>query len=322
MSQKERRGILLRQIEDVRGHVNSTMSMDDSHLPRTNSIRMQQMQFAENFAIAGTSCRNDTGISSYLHQRKDNSGNLPIIDWIGGVGTKVSRIEERGFSPTHNRERSSMHGCGTEVINNGASSKLAKESMEDFLDASLVRETVMEGTTEEIWERDSMSGLPSKKGLSSAQVFGHSWRPINPTWCWVPRSGIHTKSSYPARPDEVCRLRLSAKSVSRVRQQSLEARSYAQVVREGRMAWRRDHGGSNWKRRQDEWMEEDDLLDGDPCREQDLRAKLQRGSGDSTDRIPAEQVRAMPNIRPAGSFGNWKKGQGGRGFAARGGFGG
>jgi hypothetical protein len=88
------------------------------------------------------------------------------------------------------------------------------------------------------------------------------------------------------------------------------------------MAWRRDHGGSNWKRRQDEWMEEDDLLEGDPNREQDLRAKLQRGSGDSTDRIPAEQVRAIPNIRPAGNFGNWKKGQGGRGFAARGGFGG
>uniref|UniRef100_A0A804R877 CCHC-type domain-containing protein n=2 Tax=Zea mays TaxID=4577 RepID=A0A804R877_MAIZE len=219
-------------------------------------------------------------------------------------------------------ERSSMHGCGTEVINKRAPPKLAKESMEDFLDASLVRETMMEGTKEEVWERESMSGLPTKKGMSSAQVFGHSWRPINPTWCWVPRSGIHTKSCYPARPDEVRRLRLSAKSVSRVRHQSLEARSYAQVVREGRMAWRRDHGGSNWKRRQDEWMEEDDLLEGDPCREQDLRAKLQRGSGDSTDRIPAEQVRAMPNIRPAGNFGNWKKGQGGRGFAARGGFGG
>jgi hypothetical protein len=63
------------------------------------------MQFEENFAIAGTSCRNDTGISSCLNQGMDKSGNLPIIDWIGGVGTKVSRNQERGFSPTYNMER-------------------------------------------------------------------------------------------------------------------------------------------------------------------------------------------------------------------------
>jgi hypothetical protein len=192
MYQKERGGVLLRQSEGVRGYVNPTMSMDASHLPWTNSIRMHQMQYGENLTIAGTSCRNDTGISTCLSQRKDNSGSLLIIDWIGGVGTKASRIQEHGFSPTYNMGRGSKHGCGAEVINNGASSKLAKESMEDFLDASLVRETVTEGTEEEIWEKESMRGLPMKKALSSAQVFGHSWRAINPTWCWVPRSGIHT----------------------------------------------------------------------------------------------------------------------------------
>jgi hypothetical protein len=26
-----------------------------------------------------------------------------------------------------------------------------------------------------------------RKGLSSAQIFGHSWRPIYPDWFWVPR---------------------------------------------------------------------------------------------------------------------------------------
>ena len=76
--------------------------------------------------MRGTSCRNDTGISSRLNQRMDKLGNLPIIDWIGGVGNKVSRIQERGFSPTYNMERSSMHGCGTEVINKQAQPKLAR----------------------------------------------------------------------------------------------------------------------------------------------------------------------------------------------------
>lgn len=52
--------------------------------------------------------------------------------------------------------------------------------------------------------------------------------------------------------------------------------SFAQIVRSKEMSM--DPGRGMGKRRQEDWMEEDDLLGGQLRKEQDLRRQLQRGS--------------------------------------------
>ena len=55
------------------------------------------------------------------------------------------------------------------------------------------------------------------------------------------------------------------------------SKSFACVVSEGEMA-NRDQPWPVGKHRQEEWMDEDDLLSGDLYQEQDLRRQLQRGN--------------------------------------------
>jgi hypothetical protein len=134
-------------------------------------------------------------------------------------------------------------------------------------------------------------------GLSLAQVFRHSWRPINPNWLWVPRSNILSGKGYQARPEEVRRLGQSARRIKRVEPPTPFVRSFSQVVKEGRMAWRREPGGNSWKRSPKDWMEEDDLLDSEFSREEDLRSKLQRAPGGHT-----EQDQQDMGLHRQGSF--------------------
>ena len=84
------------------------------------------------------------------------------------------------------------------------------------------------------------------------------------------------KSQYPTSFDEVrhfgyaaCRVRVLPKPLPL-------SKSFTRVVAEPRMAgW--DPGRQAGKHRQEEWMDEDDLLGGDLGEEQDLRRQLQRG---------------------------------------------
>jgi hypothetical protein len=90
------------------------------------------------------------------------------------------------------------------------------------------------------------------------------------------------------------------------------------------MAWRREPGGNSWKRPPKDWMEEDDLLDSEFSREEDLRSKLQRAPGEHTE----QDQQDMGHHRQGSFTGNKIPRRGGfwrgRGnfVPARGGFGG
>lgn len=107
--------------------------------------------------------------------------------------------------------------------------------------------------------------------------FGHSWTPIGSgtKWMWIPKGCLSLEEGFPARPDEICFLRHTAKKVRVIPNPPPLTKSFARVVSERSMAkW--DHQRTMGKRRQEDWMEEDDLLGGDLRQEHDLRRQLQR----------------------------------------------
>lgn len=115
-------------------------------------------------------------------------------------------------------------------------------------------------------------------GIQTDVRYDHSWVPEwpgpKPGFHWIPKGAISLDIQYPARRDEVLRFGHLAKKV-RVRHPPAPlSRTFVQAVRgemanQGRGKRRLDEG------RQEEWMEEDDLL-GLELKEQDLRNQLQR----------------------------------------------
>lgn len=69
-----------------------------------------------------------------------------------------------------------------------------------------------------------------KKGFSSAQVFGHSWRPASTTWMWVSKCRTDGGKKIPATPDEIRQLWHLVRIVSSAEISPLLKRSYAQVA--------------------------------------------------------------------------------------------
>ena len=101
------------------------------------------------------------------------------------------------------------------------------------------------------------------------------------------------KSLYPASFDEVCRFGYAAR-----------------WVRVPRMAgW--DPGRQAGKHRQEEWMDEDDLLGGDLGEEQDLRRQLQRGGNfqGGGDRAGFKERRLENSQRGARGYNQGDRGQ-------------
>lgn len=67
------------------------------------------------------------------------------------------------------------------------------------------------------------------------------------------------------------------------------------------MTWRREGGGS-WKRRREEWMEEEDLLEPDLNKEHDLLSKLHNSLVEKSDSDFMDPVGNTPgNRNSAGS---------------------
>jgi hypothetical protein len=56
---------------------------------------------------------------------------------------------------------------------------------------------------------------------------------------YVPKLGLASESGYPARPEEIRWPGSQARHIRRVGEPPPLSRSFAQVVREGKMAWRR-----------------------------------------------------------------------------------
>lgn len=102
---------------------------------------------------------------------------------------------------------------------------------------------------------------------------------------------INLDIQHPARRDEVQRFGHTAKRVHNIPPPVPLLSSFAQV-----MAHREQN--RPMKRRQDDWMDEDDFLGADLNQEQDLRSRLQRG----------------PRIQGEGSKGRRVEGNGNRGM--------
>ena len=113
--------------------------------------------------------------------------------------------------------------------------------------------------------------------LSHSSIHNHSWKAIGPRWIWISKASVAQGFGYPATKGEVQRYGHLARCVKRLGPPPLLTQSFAEIVKVD-MA-RREQEQRPWKRRSEDWMEEDDLLGEDIHREQDLRMKLQRGSG-------------------------------------------
>lgn len=105
--------------------------------------------------------------------------------------------------------------------------------------------------------------------LGQDPCFDHSWATDGPDpgWYWIPKGRLTLDICHPARP--VDRHRFSSRKVRALPPNKTLTKSFAQATRMARPPG---------KRRQEEWMEEDDLLGGE-MQAQDLRRQLQRGGG-------------------------------------------
>lgn len=72
------------------------------------------------------------------------------------------------------------------------------------------------------------------------------------------------------------------------------------------MAWRREGGGS-WKRRQEEWMEEEDLLEPDLNKEHDLLSKLHNSLGEKSDSDFMDPICNTPGNRKSAGSALWRE---------------
>lgn len=93
--------------------------------------------------------------------------------------------------------------------------------------------------------------------------FDHSWTPSGPGpgWYWIPKGRLLLDQVFPARLNDVRRFGHLARKVKGIPPPLPTAAPFARVVREGTMA-NREMQRQGGKRRQEDWMEEDDLLGG------------------------------------------------------------
>lgn len=92
--------------------------------------------------------------------------------------------------------------------------------------------------------------------------------PIGSRWVWIAKASNLQGQRYPTSRLGIQKFGHLALRVRRLDPPPPLHRSFVEVVQEHAMA-RRQQGP--WKRRQEDWMEVDDLLDGDLHQEQDLR---------------------------------------------------
>lgn len=118
----------------------------------------------------------------------------------------------------------------------------------------------------------SDSCLNLDMGFSHMGIHAHSWRPLGPKWIWVPKDSLEVDLGYPASKEDIRRFGYAARKVRRVGPPPPLLRSFASAVGENNMARREED--RSWKRRQEDWMEEDDLLEEDFRQERDMRFKL------------------------------------------------
>jgi hypothetical protein len=123
-------------------------------------------------------------------------------------------------------------------------------------------------------QEDADKSCPTLDGHLDTR-FHHSWTPsgLGSGWFWIPKGCLDFKSRYPASFDEVRHFGYAARQVRVLAKPLPLSKSFARVVAEPRMVgW--DPGCQAGKRRQEEWMDEDDLLGGDLGEERDLRRQL------------------------------------------------
>ena len=125
-------------------------------------------------------------------------------------------------------------------------------------------------------------GLPIQNSVDSR--FDHSWTPKGPGlgWVWIPRGCLKLDCTYPASKEEIRRFGHSARKVHPTKPPPKLTKTYAAAVKPSFMAQPNRQMG---KRRQDEWMEEDDLLGGDLGQAQDLRSQIQKGGRNQVEPI-------------------------------------
>jgi hypothetical protein len=155
---------------------------------------------------------------------------------------------------------------------------------------------------EEGWNRSSGGDKISELGRDFR--FDHSWVPGGPSPgpYWIPKGRLTLDVRYPARPLD--RFRYNIRKVRVLPPPQNLVASFAQAT-SGVMDPLRQKG----KRRQEEWMEEDDLLGGE-LGERDLRYQLQRtgGRGEGVpDRSGHKDRRIESYGRQEGHQGDWER---------------
>lgn len=158
----------------------------------------------------------------------------------------------------------------SELRDLAAASDRLEESLEKMLKLDSGREAIDKKLV--AWDG---RGKEDKPVLNSVDFrFDHSWTPPGPRpgWFWIPKGRMCLDILYPATRGEVRRFGYLARKVCSTHPPLL-TKSFAEAVNPSTMAHNRPTG----KRRQEEWMDGDDLLGGDLGKEQDLRLHLQRG---------------------------------------------
>lgn len=154
-------------------------------------------------------------------------------------------------------------------------------------------------------EDDSNSDTcPLNFGCSHVDIHAHSWRPLGPKWVWVPKGSLDLETGYTASKGDIRRFGYFARKVRKIGPPPPLRRSFVSAVGAESMA-RREEEQRAWKRRQEDWMEEDNLLEEDFREERDLRFKLQRGAGEEYRRWRPQGRGGYPNREGFGGRGGY-----------------
>lgn len=163
---------------------------------------------------------------------------------ISGVGSLVSATTgSRGNTEENEQSCLSMEN---KRMGGGASG------------TSMVR-NVLEGLEGGSWKEERVE----EQGVGLDPRFSHSWASAGSTgpgsgWLWILKSRLTLDIYYPARPDEIRRFGLQARKVRVLAPPLRLTHSFAQAT----AGTAREPPRQVGKRRQEEWMEEDDLLGG------------------------------------------------------------
>lgn len=109
----------------------------------------------------------------------------------------------------------------------------------------------------EIWNGNEEDDNPIQNSVDSR--FDHSWIPNGPGlgWVWIPKGRLCLDITYPANREDVRRHGYLARTIHATQPPRELTKTFAAVVKPRAMAHPNRPMG---KRRQEEWMEEDDLL--------------------------------------------------------------